>query len=399
MKPELLAPAGDLERAKTAIRFGADAVYLGGKRFSLRSRASNFELSDIKEAVLFASSYGAKIYVTVNMIPHDEDLEGLEEYLLELEKIGVSAVIVASVHIALLSKRIAPLMEVHLSTQQSVFNSQALEFYRQLGVDRVVLAREVNLDAIQSISSQSKVDLEVFIHGGMCVNVSGRCTLSNQWTLRDANRGGCAQSCRWKYRLYKNDTLISDPEIPFSMSSKDLIAVREVPKLIEAKIASLKIEGRMKSAYYIAIVVDAYRKLIDAIDQDEDVEKAITQAEERLRKAENRATASGFFHHVPNAKDHIYQPDGALIPQDFVAVIHQVKDNGEVALLIRNKLEVGSTLEIISPKHPERSFVLTRLHNGENDIEVAKTPMEVLWTTVDFPVYEGDILRKKGSGL
>lgn len=399
MKPELLAPAGDLERAKTAIRFGADAVYLGGKRFSLRSRASNFELSDIKEAVLFASTYGAKIYVTVNLIPHDEDLEGLEEYLLELEKIGVSAVIVASVHVALLSKRIAPKMEVHLSTQQSVFNSQALEFYRQLGVDRVVLAREVNLDAIHSISSQSKVDLEVFIHGGMCVNVSGRCTLSNQWTLRDANRGGCAQSCRWKYALYKNDILISDPEIPFSMSSKDLIAVREIPQLIEAKIASLKIEGRMKSAYYIAIVVDAYRKLIDAIEHGEDAEKAISQAEERLHKAENRATASGFFHHIPNAKDHIYQPDGALIPQDFVAVIYQVKDNGEAAILIRNKLEVGSTLEIISPKYPERSFVLTRLHNGENDIEVAKTPMEVLWTTFDFPVYEGDILRKKGSGL
>lgn len=397
MKPELLAPAGDLERAKTAIRYGADAVYLGGKRFSLRSRASNFALADIAEAVRFAQTHQAKIYVTVNMIPHDEDLAGLEEYLVELQNIGVSAVIVASLHIALLAKKVAPLLEVHLSTQQSVTNSHALLFYQKLGVDRVVLAREVSLQQIDKIAHLSDIDLEVFIHGGMCVNYSGRCTLSNEMTLRDANRGGCAQSCRWKYRVYRNKIEISDPHCLFSMSSKDLIAAIEIPALMKIGITSLKIEGRMKSAYYLAIVVDAYRKLIDAVDQGEDEKQAIEKSLVLLKRSENRPTANGFFHGIPSAGHHLYGDDGEFINQEFVATVKETLLNGKVRIVLRNNLPKGIEIEVLSPHQEIRSFTLQSLQRQGVEIDTANIPLEVLEITIPFMVEPGDFLRKKGS--
>ncbi|HAM63740.1 MAG: protease [Firmicutes bacterium GWF2_51_9] len=397
MKPELLAPAGDLARAKTAIRFGADAVYLGGKRFSLRSRASNFELEDIAEAVRFAKEYDAKIYVTVNMVPHDEDLQGLEVYLLALEKCGVAAIIVASLHIALLSKKIAPAMEVHLSTQLSLTNSAAIETVRRFGVDRVVLAREVSLAQIETISSASSMPLEVFIHGGMCVNLSGRCTLSNEMTLRDANRGGCAQSCRWKYKLYRDQTEISDPNCLFSMSSKDLLAIEEIPTLMKQGISSFKIEGRMKSAYYITVVVDAYRKLIDAIDQGEDEKEAIEKARKMLMKAENRPTSDGFFRTIPGATHHLYGVNGEGITQDFVANVIETHPNGRTSILIRNNLPVHTELDVLSPGNDVRSFTLEAMYRKGEAIEVANLPMEVLDIEIPFRVESGDFIRKKGS--
>jgi putative protease len=397
MKPELLAPAGDLERAKTAIRYGADAVYLGGKRFSLRSRASNFELEDIAEAVRFAHIHNAKIYVTVNMIPHDEDMPGLEEYLVELENIGVSAIIVASIYIATLSKKVAPLLEVHLSTQQSVTNFHALKFYAKLGVERVVLAREVSLDHIQRIAESSNTDLEVFIHGGMCVNYSGRCTLSNTMTLRDANRGGCAQSCRWKYKLYRDGVEIYDPESLFSMSSKDLVAAIEIPQLMKIGIKSLKIEGRMKSAYYIAIVVDAYRKLIDAIASGDDETLAVTSCLTLLKRAENRPTANGFFHGIPGANHHLYGIDGEGINQEFVATILDTLPDGKVRIILRNNLPLGSELEVISPQHEIRTFTLESMHRQGVAIDTATIAMEILEIAVPFTVESGDFLRKKGK--
>ncbi|TFG81860.1 MAG: U32 family peptidase [Erysipelotrichales bacterium] len=396
MKTELLAPAGDLKRAKTAIRYGADAVYLGGKRFSLRSRASNFELADIAAAVRFAKEHGAKIYVTVNMIPHDEDLPGLEDYLQQLESIGVAAVIVASVHIAILSKKIAPTMEVHLSTQQSVTNSAALRFYQKLGVDRVVLAREASLDQIGTIAKRSGCDLEVFIHGGMCVNYSGRCTLSNEMTLRDANRGGCAQSCRWKYRLYNGETELSDPHRLFSMSSKDLIAANEIPALLRLGITSLKIEGRMKSAYYIAVVVDAYRKLIDAIQQGENEAEAVENCIKLLKKAENRPTADGFFHGIQHAQHHLYGLEGETIHQEFVATVKDTLPNGKVRIILRNNLPRGIEIEVLSPHKEIRTFTLHTLTHQGVVVDTANIPMEIFEITVPFAVEPGDFLRKKG---
>lgn len=305
---ELLAPAGDLARLKTAVRYGADAVYLGGKRFSLRSRASNFEIADIAEGVQFAREYGAHVHVTVNIIPHEEDFDGLNDYLRQLESIGVHAVIVASPSIVKRVKTVAPKLEVHLSTQMSSTNSLAVQFYRNLGADRVVLARECTMEQIRSLCAHSEAPIETFIHGGMCVNYSGRCTLSNAMTLRDANRGGCAQSCRWRYHLYQDSTKLSADDLLFSMGSKDLMAAEYVKDMIEAGVASLKIEGRMKSAYYIAVVVRAYRQLIDWLraHPDEEPSAAVQAAQQELMRAENRPACTGFLAGIPGPQDHLY---------------------------------------------------------------------------------------------
>ena len=264
-KIELLAPAKDLAKAKIAIMYGADAVYVGGKSFSLRSRASNFELNDLKELSIFAKKYNCKVYVTVNMVFHDDDLEGIKEYLSYLDSIGIDAVIISALSLIPIIRQVAPHMEAHISTQLSSFNSSAVNTLMSFGADRVVLAREASMDQIETIAKRVDTPLEVFIHGGMCSNYSGRCTLSNRMTLRDANRGGCAHSCRWKYHLYDGNEEISDSECLLSMSSKDLRASAYVERMIKAGIASLKIEGRMKSEYYIGQVVKTYRKMIDEI--------------------------------------------------------------------------------------------------------------------------------------
>jgi len=397
-KIELLAPAGDLLRAKTAIRYGADAVYLGGKRFSLRSRASNFDIPDIAEAVAFATLHNAKIFVTVNIIPHDEDLDGLADYVSELERIGVSALIVASAYIASVCRKTAKKMEVHLSTQQSITNSAAVEFYKKLGIDRVVLARETSMEDIRSIVSTCQLPIEVFIHGGMCVNYSGRCTLSNEMTLRDANRGGCAQSCRWKYRLYDQGVEISDPDVLFSMSSKDLNAVRYVAELIEAGVTSLKIEGRMKSAYYIACVVDAYRKLIDAYETYGSIsDELIRSTEKSLKLAENRATADGFYRHVPKSSHHLYSINGSGITQDFLGSVKQVNTDGSVFVEVRNNFKTGQLLEVFSPLKEIRQFTVgTIINSQDSEISVANKPMEWVRIAIPFTVEVDDFIRRKG---
>ncbi|HHZ11559.1 MAG TPA: U32 family peptidase, partial [Acholeplasmataceae bacterium] len=257
---ELLAPAGNLEKLKIAVLYGADAVYIGGKKFSLRARASNFTIPDIRAGAAFCHEHGAKVYVTVNIVPHGEDFAGLSEYLRDLENAGVDGIIVTSMDYARVAKEVAPKLELHLSTQFSASNSAALNFFKELGFQRAVLAREVGLREIAEIRKHTDIDLEVFIHGGMCVAYSGRCMLSNHMTDRDANRGGCAHSCRWLYSLRKDGLEISDR---FRIGPKDLEALRAVPELMRLGVKALKIEGRMKSVHYIATVVRAYRMLID----------------------------------------------------------------------------------------------------------------------------------------
>ncbi|MEG0176233.1 peptidase U32 family protein [Anaerorhabdus sp.] len=396
---ELLAPAGDLERAKTAIRFGANAVYLGGKRFSLRSRASNFEIKDIKEACDYAREYGAHIHVTINMIPHDEDFDGLEEYVKELESAGVTAVIVASPTIIQTVKKVAPKLEVHLSTQMSTTNLQAIEYYKRLGVDRIVFARECNLDEVKYISTNSSIPTEAFIHGGMCVNYSGRCTLSNAMTLRDANRGGCAQSCRWKYHLYQGNQELSIEDCLFSMSSKDLMAVEFMYDLMDANVASLKIEGRMKSAYYIASVVHTYRMAIDEIAKTEKPLSAerIMYYTKELAKAENRPTSIGFYRGLPTAKAHLYGVNGAGVTHDFVGVVLGYnKDTGVAKVQVRNVFNIGSNLEVFGPHIHNEPFVIDSIVNSDGDlIEVANQPMSVVDVKIPFVVEAQDLIRRR----
>lgn len=398
-KIELLAPAGDLERLKMAVRYGADAVYLGGKRFSLRSRASNFTLEDIAEGVRFADQAGAHVHVTVNMIPHHEDFEGLDEYLQALEAIGVKAVIVASPTILMRVKKVAPKLEVHLSTQMSSTNSLAAAYYQRMGADRVVLARESTMDQISAICAHSAVPIETFIHGGMCVNYSGRCTLSNAMTQRDANRGGCAQSCRWRYHLYQQETEISDPELLFSMGSKDLMAPQYVEAMMRSSVASLKIEGRMKSAYYIAVVVRAYRRLIDAIaaDPNADHSSAVAEAVKELSRAENRPACNGFLGGIPQAGDHLYDNNASRVTHDFVAqVLAYDPKRRRVQVEVRNHFAEGEVLEAFGPH--QNNCDLTALHvcdEEENPVKTANRPMQKLWIDCPFPLKPYDLIRRK----
>ncbi|MCF0108518.1 MAG: U32 family peptidase [Erysipelotrichaceae bacterium] len=395
---ELLAPAGDLERAKTAIRFGADAVYLGGKRFSLRSRASNFDIEDIREACAFAKQYGSRIHVTVNMIPHEEDLPGIEEYLKQLEDAGVTAIIVASLSFIELAKRVAPKLEVHLSTQMSMCNADGIRFFEELGIDRAVLARECNLDHVRQIAKASPVPVEVFIHGGMCCNFSGRCTLSNAMTFRDANRGGCAQSCRWKYHVMNGEEEISVEEPLFSMSSKDLMAIEMLYDFMEADVASLKIEGRMKSSYYIASVVAAYRHAIDEVAQTGKPlsPERIAYYQKELSKAENRPFATGFYDHDPDENDHLYGVNGAGVTHDFVGVVMSYDEEKKIARVqSRNVFKVGDKLEVFGPHIYNEQFNVEHIVNKDGEtIEVSNKPMEIVTIPLSFKVEEGDLIRR-----
>ncbi|MBP3399680.1 MAG: U32 family peptidase [Erysipelotrichaceae bacterium] len=395
---ELLSPAGDLARAKIAIRYGADAVYLGGKKFSLRSRASNFDIEDIAEAVRYANEYGAHIHVTVNIIPHEEDFEGLEEYLKTLESIGVTAIIVASPSIIKLAKRVAPKLEVHLSTQMSSTNLACVKLYERWGVDRVVLARECSMEQIRHICKNTELPIEAFVHGAMCANFSGRCTLSNAMTLRDANRGGCAQSCRWKYHLMDKDEMISEPEHPFSMSSKDLLAFEHVYDMMKANVASLKIEGRMKSGYYIATVIKTYRMLIDELERTDaplSPQRVAYYANE-FTKAENRPTCYGFLDHEPDEKDHLYGINGAGVTHDFLAVVlEDTNAQGWTKIEVRNRFAKGEIMEVFGPSIDNERFVVEEIRDTDGMIlDLCNKPMTTVWVKCPFEMKAEDMIRR-----
>ena len=394
---ELLAPAGDLVRAKVALDFGADAVYIGGKRFSLRYRASNFEVSDIAEAVEYAHARGKRIFVTVNMIPHQGDLVGLKEYLIELQSIGVDAVIVASLGIASIVKQVAPQMEVHLSTQLSITNSESMRFYKELGVDRVVLARELNLDTIERIIEQAVLPVEVFIHGGMCVNYSGRCTLSNEMTLRDANRGGCAQSCRWSYDLQIAGKKVNQSAVPFSMGSKDLMTLGSIEAMMKIGVSSLKIEGRMKSAYYIGVIVRAYRLWIDAIASENNTPLLYNAIINELKQAESRPTFDGFLTTMPDHNGQLYHPKEEGVVQNFIGNVLERKDE-RILVEMRNLVTIHQALECFSYHQDPQAFTITAMWDEEGQVlEVANKPMSKVWIQCEVDARAGDFLRKKNT--
>ena len=396
-KIELLAPAKDLFKAKIAIDYGADAIYIGGKCFSLRSRASNFENEDLKEIVTYAHNKNVKVYITVNIIFHDDDFEGIKQYLAFLEEIGVDALIVSSFFVLSYVKKNHPKMEVHISTQLSSLNSQAVNTLKLYGADRVVLAREASMDDIKQIARSSKVPLEAFIHGGMCSNYSGRCVLSNRMTLRDANRGGCAHSCRWKYHIYQDYKQISDPDIPFSMSSKDLRALDYLEDMINCGIASLKIEGRMKSEYYIAQVVKTYRMCIDEIYKYGHLEKdRLAYYHNELTKAENRLTDSGFLSGKCDASKHLYDINGSGVTHDYVAIVKAYDENRSLALVeVKNMFDLNDTLEVFGPDINNKQFINSAMFDDEwNFLKEAHKPCELVIMRMPFKVSKNDMIRK-----
>ena len=396
-KPELLAPAKDLYKAKIAIDYGADAVYLGGKFFSLRSRASNFEISDIKNAVFYAHERGKKIYVTVNIIFHDEDYYGIKEYLEALDKIGVDAIIVSSLAVVKIAKNVAPHLECHLSTQISTLNSDAVEVLKGLGADRIVLGRECSMEQIKMITSKNVSPIEVFIHGGMCSNFSGRCTLSNRMTNRDANRGGCAHSCRWKYRVYEDENKISDDEILFSMSSKDLRATYYIEDMMKANVASLKIEGRMKSEYYIAQVVKTYRSMIDEIYEKGQLdEERLAYYDRELDKAENRPSDDGFLSGNCDNSKHLYDVNGAGVTHDYVGIVRNYDPLRNIALVeVKNYFEINDELEIFGPDLPNREFKNEAMFDNEwNFKKVANEPTELVYMRTPVECKRNYMIRR-----
>lgn len=395
-KPELLAPAGNLEKLKVAIRYGADAVFVGGKEFSLRSGASNFTLEDIKEAVDFAKQYNATIHVTCNIILHQDNLQGIEEYLKALDKAGVKAIIVADPYIMKIAKDLDLNLEVHVSTQLSTLNTKAIKFYQDLGMDRVVLGREVCYEDLKTILDKTNIDIEYFIHGAMCIHYSGRCMLSNYFSHRDANRGGCSQSCRWYYDIFDGSQKINEGKIPFSMSSKDMSLINHLPELIELGVDSFKIEGRMKSLHYVATVVSTYRKLIDDYCNDPDNFVFSQNYYQELLKAANRALCTGFYDNQADNSKQLFNQRDEHPTQEFCArVISYDKINKLAIIEQRNYFKVGDKIEFFSPRHENIIIPVTKIINEDNEeVVVANHPMEILKIPVEVELEKDDMGRK-----
>ena len=395
---ELLAPAGNLEKAKTAIRYGADAVYVGGQEFSLRSRASNFSIEQIAQLTRFAHEHGSRVHVTVNIIPHESDLDGLDAWLLALDDANVDAIIAASPYILTRAKELGTSYEKHVSTQHSSLNSRTAKFWADQGMDRMVAGREASMDELKQLAQRSPIPIEAFIHGGMCISFSGRCVLSNHLTNRDANRGGCAQSCRWKYHLYNmEEKELSKPDKLFSMSSKDLRGLRSIPDMIEAGIASLKIEGRMKSAYYLATVVSVYRRAIDMVcDGIAITDEMFDEMEAELLKAENRPAGPGFLEGKPDASMQLYRDSAEIITNEFVAyILEERNEDGFVRLQIRNKFIVGDEMEVFGPGvKPERIDVETAVDENGEAQTVFNRPMQEVLVRYDGSAPKYGMIRK-----
>ncbi|WP_192043550.1 peptidase U32 family protein [Paenibacillus rhizovicinus] len=397
-KPELLAPAGNLEKLKFAVHYGADAVYIGGQKYGLRSNADNFSFEEMKEGVEFAKRYGAKVFVATNIYAHNEDISGLEEYLKELENAGIAAIIAADPIIIETAQRVAPKLEVHLSTQQSTMNWQSVQFWKEEGLPRVVLAREASIEEIAEMKAHVDIEIEAFIHGAMCSSFSGRCVLSNHFTDRDSNRGGCCQSCRWKYDIYEDDLqMVGMDADKFTMGSKDLCMLEHIPDLIEVGVDSFKIEGRMKSLHYVATVVNAYRQAIDSYMADPEHYELKQVWLDDIQKAANRPLNTGFFYDTPGAEDHIYQPEDKAAPYDFAGVVVSYDEaSGTAVIQQRNHFKPGQEVEFFGPDGTFFKQTVGDIKDTEgNALDAARHPLQHVVIRTESPVKPMDMMRKR----
>lgn len=391
---ELLAPAGDMERLKIALYYGADAVYLGGRNYSLRANAKNFSLEEIKEAVEYAHSINKKIYVTVNIVFHDEDILGLEDYLKYLDECHVDAIIVSDILVMDLWKKLNLKMELHISTQASTLNKESALFYKELGAKRVVLAREASEDDIKEIKAYTNLDLEAFIHGAMCTSISGRCIMSNYATNRDANRGGCAQICRWCFNYYDdNDNLLSDN---FQMSPKDLNMALYIKDMINAGVNSFKVEGRMRSIYYIATVILSYRRIIDKIMNNTLTDEYTNYYLKVLNRCANRESASHFFKKMPTVNEQYYTQNGMEVSnQDFLGIVLDNTD-GIITIEQRNYFKKGDTIEFISPNFDTFDYNINEFYDENMQlIDTANHAQMIVKIKENLPLQKDDIMRLK----
>lgn len=382
---EVLSPAGDLERLKWALMYGADAVYIGGYNYSLRANANNFSIQDITEGVAFAHSLGKKVYVTVNILFHNEDLEGLTEYLTTLSDIGVDAFIVSDLAVIKRIRELNLKPEIHISTQESSVNKFAVKFWESVGATRVVLARECSKEDILDIKNNTDAELEVFIHGAMCTSYSGRCVLSNYVTKRDSNRGGCSQVCRFIFKTKKYDD--------FQIASKDLSMIDHIPELVDMGVSSLKIEGRMRSMYYIATVVNTYKNVVTLYKEGKLTNELMEYYKRVLNRLSNRENKSQFFTGDVNVSDQYYTGRKEVSNQDFLGVVLDYSDN-VMKIEQRNNFKVGDTIEVFGPNTLATKIKVDSIINEENEsVSVASHPQEVLYVKVPFKVEKNDILR------
>ena len=400
-KPELLAPAGNMEKLHMALLYGADAVYLGGKMFGLRAFASNFSLAEMDEAVAFAHSLHKKVYVTVNIFAHNEDINNLPDYLRNLQAIGVDALLISDFGVWSVAREIIPEMPLHVSTQANTTNWAAVKAWENLGASRVVLARELSFTEMKEIGSKTEVELEAFVHGAMCISYSGRCWLSSYLTGRDGNRGACAQVCRWEFNLTEKNRpgevydVAGDEQGTYIMNSKDLCLLPYLLQLMEAGICSFKIEGRMKSAHYAASVVSVYRRAIDACWRDPQHYTVRQEWLDELEKVSHRPYTTGFALEKPDASAQVYTTSSYLQTHEFVGLVRDW-DNGRLTVEQRNHMKEGETLEVFCPDGSLRTLVLKEMRNQEGEpIVAAQHPQMVFTCRAAESIPESSILRRK----
>lgn len=393
-KVELLAPAGDIERLKFAYLYGADACYIGGRDFSLRANATNFSIEEIKEASLIAHKMNKKLYVTVNIVFQNEDFDGLVEYLKELENAKVDAIIVSDPSVIEIIKNNNINLNIHISTQYSSSNIEVVNFFKSLGCERVVLSRELSKNEIKEIIDKCNIDIEVFLHGAMCSSYSGRCILSNYFTNRDANRGGCAQICRWDFDLYDNDKLI-ESDTKFTMSCKDLSMIEYLPDMIDIGIASLKVEGRMRSNYYIATVINTYRSAIDDYYSNNLTKDKILYYKSILDRVANRDSICQFFNKFPGVDEQYFLGRMEVSNQDYLALVLDYNKDTKIATITqRNYFKKGDTVEIFGPNIKTFKYKINEIYDiNNNPINIANHPEQILKIKIDKEIYKDDILR------
>ncbi len=404
-KPELLIPASSLEVLKTAVIFGADAVYIGGEAFGLRAKAKNFSMEEMKEGIEFAHERGVKVYVTANILAHNYDLAGVEEYFKELREIHPDALIIADPGVFSIAKRVCPEIERHISTQANNTNYETYRFWYGLGAKRVVSARELSMEEIRQIRANipDECEIETFIHGAMCISYSGRCLLSNYFTGRDANRGACTHPCRWKYAVVEETRpgeympVYENERGTYIFNSKDLCMIEHIPEILESGIDSLKIEGRMKTALYVATVARTYRKAIDDCLQSRELyEKNMPWYLEQISNCTYRQFTTGFFYGKPDENAQIYDSNTYVKEYTYLGIVGEVTDEGLCRIEQRNKFSVGEEIEIMKPDGENITTKVLQILNEDGETqESAPHPKQILYIRLDQRADHYDILRRQ----
>lgn len=390
---ELLAPAGSKEKMMFAFLYGADAIYFAGERYSLRANAINFTREEMKETVEYAHSMGKKCYVTVNIVFHNEDTKDIEEYLLFLDSIKVDAILASDISVMDLYNKLGLHMELHVSTQASILNKESALFYKGLGAKRLVLAREASREDIKQIKEATGLDLECFAHGAMCTSISGRCVMSNYATNRDSNRGGCVQICRWTFDYTKDNEKLTDK--PFSMTPKDLNMISYIQDMMDIGVNSFKIEGRMRSIYYVSTVILIYRRIIDRILNNTLTDEYKEYALKVLNRVANRESSPQFYNKMPGFEEQYYLGRDEASNQDFLALVLDSKD-GYIKVEERNTFKVGDKVEFFGPSIDTFEYTITEIYDKDmNKIDKAVHPKEELYIKIDKEIPKHSMMRVK----